>query len=231
ARGTPVASAAASRLVRAAQTRHETRSFDRRLGLLRFDAIIQRQRDTFYDLRRDIRDRDDPFAVAKRLRDETIDDLIGRFAPPDAPWDIAGLDAAVRSILTLAVEMTPPSADRKGDSDKLKATIRAIADRWMDGKVAAIGAAMLDDILRRMMMALIDQVWSEQFERLEYLKRRIGDRRLPPHRVVADFQLEAFKLFEGTIADFRHDVTAHAMRVGILKPAAPASPAGSSAAP
>ena len=85
----------------------------------------------------------------------------------------------------------------------------------MEGKVANIGEPLFGDILRRLMMALIDQLWSEQLERLEHLKRRIGDRRLPPHRVVAEFQHEAFSLFERTAMDFRHDVTAHAMRVGI----------------
>jgi len=215
AQSNPVAPSVASRLIRSAQSRHETRSFDRRLGLLRFDAVIQHQYDTLYDMRRDIREGADPFALARRLRHETIDDLIARFAPPDAPWDIAGLDHAIRSILTLAVDLAPHSTQRAIESENLKQTIQAMADRWMEGKVANIGETLFGDILRRLMMALIDQLWSEQLERLEHLKRRIGDRRLPPHRVVAEFQHEAFSLFERTAMDFRHDVTAHAMRVGI----------------
>jgi preprotein translocase subunit SecA len=138
-----------------------------------------------------------------------------RFAPPDAPWDLAGLDHAIRSILTLAVDLAPASAQRAIESENLRQTICEMADRWMDDKVARIGETLLGDILRRMMMALIDQLWSEQFERLEHLKRQIGDRRLPPHKVVAEFQHEAFGLFERKVMDFRHDVTAHAMRVGI----------------
>jgi preprotein translocase subunit SecA len=213
---TPVAPAVATRLIRAAQKRHEIRSFDRRLGLLRFDAIIQRQREEFYDLRRNIRDGNDTLTLATRLRHETIDDLIDRFATPAAPWDIAGLDHAVRSILTLAVDINPPSADPKAAAQALAQHIRAMADRWIDRKIARMGESMFVDILRRVMMALIDHLWSEQSDRLDHLKRRIGDRRLPPHKVVAEFQLEAFALFERTIADFRREVTAYAMRVGIL---------------
>ncbi|WP_438276712.1 preprotein translocase subunit SecA [Nitrobacter sp.] len=212
----PVAPAVATRLIRAAQKRHEIRSFDRRLGLLRFDAIIQRQREEFYDLRRNIRDGNDTLTLATRLRHETIDDLIDRFAAPAAPWDIAGLDHAVRSVLTLAVDINPPSADPKAAAQALAQHIRAMADRWIDGKIACMGESMFVDILRRVMMALIDHLWSEQSDRLDHLKRRIGDRRLPPHKVVAEFQLEAFALFERMIADFRREVTAYAMRVGIL---------------
>jgi preprotein translocase subunit SecA len=211
-----IAPAVGSRLIRAAQKRHEIRSFDRRLGLLRFDTIIQRQREDFYDLRRNIRDANDTLTLATRLRHETIDDLIDRFATPAAPWDIAGLDHAVRSVLTLAVEINPPSADPKAAAQALAQHIRAMADRWIDGKIARMGESMFVDVLRRVMMALIDHLWSEQSDRLDHLKRRIGDRRLPPHKVVAEFQLEAFALFERMIADFRREVTAYAMRVGIL---------------
>jgi preprotein translocase subunit SecA len=215
AEGNPIAPSLAKRLTRAAQSRHETRSFDRRLGLLRFDAIIQRQHDTLCGIRRDIRDDTDPFGMAQRLRHETIDDLIARFAPPDSSWDLGGLDHAIRSILTLAVDLAQPSSHRATESERLKTTIRAMADRWMERKVTTLGEAVLGDILRRVMMALIDQSWTEQFERLEHLKRQIGDRRLPPHKLVAEFQHEAYGLFERTVTDFRHDVTAHAMRVGI----------------
>jgi preprotein translocase subunit SecA len=211
-----IAPSVATLLIEAAQKRHEMRSFDRRLGLLRFDTIIQRQRDNVFDLRQSIRDGSDTLMLVKRLRHETVDDLINRFATPTAPWDIAGLDHAIRSVLTLAIDIRPPSSDPKADAKVLTQLITAAADRWIDGKIASMGETMFIDILRRLMMALIDHLWSEQSERLDHLKRRIGDRGLPPHKVVAEFQLEAFALFERTIVDFRRDVTAYSMRVGIL---------------
>lgn len=211
-----IAPSVANRLIEAAQKRHGIRSFNRRLSLLRFDTIIQRQRDKFYDLRHSIRDGNDTLTLAKRLRHETIDDLINRFAVPTAPWDIAGLDQAIRSVLTLAIDIRPPSRDPKTDARALTQRIIAVADRWIAGKIASMGETTFIDILRRLMMALIDHLWSEQSERLDHLKRRIGDRGLPPHKVVAEFQLEAFALFERMIVDFHRDVTAYSMRVGIL---------------
>jgi preprotein translocase subunit SecA len=211
-----IAPSVASRLIEAAQKQHEIRSFDRRLGLLRFDAIIQRQRDNVYDLRHSIRDGSDTLTLAKRLRHETIEDLINRFATPTIPWDIAGLDHAIRSVLTLAIDIKPPASNPKAEAKILVQRVAAAADRWIDGKIASMGEATFIDILRRLMMALIDHLWSEQSERLDHLKRRIGDRGLPPHKIVAEFQLEAFALFERMIVDLRRDVTAYTMRVGIL---------------
>jgi preprotein translocase subunit SecA len=219
--GAVIASPVARRVLRAAQKRHESQSFDRRLGLLRFDTIIQQQYDTFYDLRRDIHDQANPLATVKRLRYETIADLMDHYAPAGGVWDIAGLDASIRSVLTLVVVMGASPATDADAANALADRIRAVADRWMQGKIDTIGEATLGDVLRRVTMALVDQLWSEQAERLEHLKRQIGDRHLPRLRVVAEFGIEAFALFKSTMRTFRHEVTAHAMRLGLT--AAPAS--------
>ena len=148
------------------------------------------------------------------MRDDTIDDLIATFAPPDAAWDIQNLDASVRAILTLAVPIAEPTDGRATAAIALRAQIGALADAWMARKIEAIGDAAIGAILRRLMLALLDQLWTEQTERLEHLKRMIGDRHLPPHRLLPEFQIEAFALFELLAKEFRHEVTAHAMRLG-----------------
>jgi preprotein translocase subunit SecA len=210
----PIDPAIAHRLVVAAQKRIEARSFNTRIGLLRFEAVIQRQRDTVYRLRRTIRDDAEPLVLIDSLRNDTIDDLMERFASALGAWDPTGLDAMVRSILTLAVPIAPPSVDQAATSALLRQRIGATADRWMQGKIEALGRNIIHDILRRIMMAMLDQLWSEQLERLEHLKQMVGDRRLPPHKLVAEFEIEAFALFELMMKEFRHEVTAHAMRLG-----------------
>ncbi len=210
----PIDPAIARRLVAAAQKRIETRSFNTRIGLLRFECVIQRQRDTAYGMRRTIRDDAEPLVLVANLRNDTIDDLMERFAPAVGAWDTTGLDAMVRSILTLAVPIAPPSGDQAAEAALLRQRIGATADRWMQGKIEALGQSTINDVLRRIMMAMLDQLWSEQLERLEHLKRMIGDRRLPPHKLAAEFEIEAFALFELMMKEFRHEVTAHAMRLG-----------------
>jgi len=206
--------ATAQRLIDAAQQRREAQSFDQRLALSRFDAVIEQQRDALIAQRSGIRDDPAPLQLIAQLRNDSIDDLMQKFAPPNAAWDVDNLDAAVRSILTLAVPLAEPMDDRVAAAIALRAKIGAVADDWMGRKVDAIGEDAIGAILRRVMLALLDQLWTEQTERLEHLKRMIGDRRLPPHRLMPEFQIEAFALFELLAKEFRHEVTAHAMRLG-----------------
>jgi preprotein translocase subunit SecA len=213
----PIDPAIAKRLVATAQKRRETRSFDHRMALLRFEAVIERQRETVYSKRRAIRDDPGPVTLVHGLRNDTIDDLMERFAPAIGAWDTTNLDAMVRSILTIAVPITPPSGNQKTHSVLLRKRIGATADHWMQGKVEAVGPDTVKDVLRRIMMAVLDQLWAEQSERLEHLKRAVELRRLAPHKVLAEFQVEAFALFEIMMREFRHEVTAHAMRLGKLR--------------
>lgn len=212
----PISAAIAGRVIEAAQKRNAIRRFNDRLGLLRFDATIHRQRETVYAQRREIRDDPDPMRHVQRCRDAVIDEIMQHFAPASQPWNVAELDGAIRQVLTLAVPLDdiPPNA---AGAELLRARISAMADQWMNSKVASIGRATLGDILRRVMLALIDQFWTEQTERLEHLKRIIRDRRLPPHQVAAEFEIEAFAAFETMRSDFHSAVTSHAMRLG-LKP-------------
>jgi preprotein translocase subunit SecA len=209
----PVDPSMAQRLVGQAQRRRAAHGYDQRLALMRFDAVIERQRDAIIAQRLAIRDDPAPLRLIAQLRHDTIDDLIKRFAPRQAAWEIDKLDAAVRSILTLAVPIAEP-ADRAAEAIALRARIGALADDWMARKVVMMGEAEIGAILRLVMLALIDQLWAEQTERLEHLKRMIGDRRLPPHRLLPEFEIEAFALFDLLAKEFRHEVTAHAMRLG-----------------
>ena len=201
-------------LVTAAQRRIETRNFNSRLNLLRFEEVIQKQRDLIYRQRKIIRDEPEPLAMVNGLRDDTIDDLIGLFAPASGKWDIASLDAMIRSILTLAVPINAPSHNQVADSALLRERISTMADNWMQGKIESIGRMTINDVLRRILMAMLDELWVEQLERLEHLKRVIADRRLPLDRQFIEFHMEAFTLFEVMTKEFRHEVTAHAMRLG-----------------
>jgi preprotein translocase subunit SecA len=213
--GAQVDPTAARQLIGAAQKRGERRDFDKRLSSLRFDAVIQQQRRTIYGQRRAIRDNQDGLTLARDLRNDTIDDLLEQFTSSTTGWDAVGLDAAIRAILTLAVSVPESSGETGADASALRDTITAMADRWMEGKIRSIGRDHVNDIVRRLMMALIDQLWAEHTEKLEHLKRAIGDRRLVLHKGQAEFQSEAFALYAFMMKEFRHELTAHSMRLGV----------------
>ena len=197
-------------LIREIQTRNAARSFEQRIALAQLDQVIDLQRETLQAHRNAIRDAASPLHFAQQFREQTIDDLIARFVPVNGKRDTQGLDASVRAVLTLAIDF-----DAFPDRDALRDHIASVAGQWMGQKVSASGAAPIGEALRRTMLALIDELWAEQSERLDHLKRAVADRRLPRHRLLADFRIEAFACFSLMLKDLAHEITAHAMRLGI----------------
>jgi preprotein translocase subunit SecA len=202
------------RAIVAAQRRNAGRKFDDRRALMRFDDIVEQQRATILVQRDIIRDTADPLGLVRDLRDDTIDDLLQRFANGRQAPDLINLDLQVRAILTLAIEFPPAIADDVQQA-RLRRRLVSAADKWMAGKIAAFGEARLAEALRTLMLALLDQLWCEQTARLDHLRRRIADRRVSTHLVHAEFGAEAFEMLACSLREFSHEVTAHAMRIGL----------------
>ncbi len=200
-----------------AQRLSEATAFEARKTLLDYDDIVHAQRMAVYGRRNDILRGADIRRIAHQALAGAIDGLIDRFVPSDAPADLAGLDQAVRSELTLAVPFVPEEAD--GARDILRGRIAAYAERWLAGKFTAFGAATMDTVLRRLFLSILDHLWAEQIERLDHLKRVVGDRRLSRTARLPEFKLEAFAAFKLMMTRFDRDASAYMMRVGIERTA------------
>ncbi len=202
------------RAIAEAQRRNLSRTFNERSALMRFDDVIETQRMTLLAQRAIVRDTEDPLALADDLRQDTIDDLLQRFAPKGETPQLLRLDASVRAILTLAIDFSSMT-DQMANTAHLRRLIKTAADNWMAGKVKAFGAERLAEVIRGLMLALLDQLWTEQTQRLEHLRRAVSDRGLNRQRTQAEYRSEAFSTFAHLMMEFRHEATAHAMRLGL----------------
>jgi preprotein translocase subunit SecA len=194
----------------------EATAFEARKALLDYDDIVHAQRIAVYGRRNDILRDADMRAPAHQALTGAIDALIARFVPANAAADLAGLDQEVRNELTLAV----PFAPGDGDADILRARISAYAERWLAQKFTAFGEAAMTTVLRRLLLSILDHRWAEQIERLEHLKRVVGDRRLARGTRLPEFRIEAFEAFRLMMAAFDRDASAYMMRVGLAEPTA-----------
>jgi preprotein translocase subunit SecA len=92
--------------------------------------------------------------------------------------------------------------------------VARLADAWMTAKRARWGEARLRLVERRIVMALLDDLWLRHVQRLEQLRcaapLRAHGRRDP----LTEFKIEAFQLFELMLRQLRRNVTAATMRVG-----------------
>jgi len=200
-----------------AQAMKEARDFEARKAVLEFDDIVHAQRQVVHAKRDEFLRGVDRLSSAKQILRDVTDDLIKSFVPRKTvtPANLADLDRAVRAILTLAVPFDTLHIDDPVLRGRLRELIVATADDWLAKKVSAYGAAMMDHVLNRIFLSVLDQLWSEQLERLEHLRQVVGNRRLTRSAVLPEFKIEAFDAFRLMLREFDHEVATHMMRVGV----------------
>ena len=85
--------------VETSQKRVETRNFDQRKNLLKYDDVMNDQRKTIFEQRNEFMTDDDVSDVIEDFRHQRIEDMVTEFVPKRAyaeQWDIEGLDQAVK---------------------------------------------------------------------------------------------------------------------------------------
>jgi preprotein translocase subunit SecA len=155
--------------------------------------------------------------VVTDMRHGLIDDLVIKHLPKDTDreqWNWLVLDLEVRGVLTLDV----PIAYWMDEADITPAYVRdyiaRVADDWMAAKAMRWGEERLRTVQRRVVMAMLDDLWLRHVQRVELMRRAAPLRAHGRRDPLTEFKIEAFHLFELMLAQLRRNVTAATMRIG-----------------
>src|SRR5690348_2314430 len=125
-----------------AQQKVEARNFDIRKNLLKYDDVMNDQRKVIFEQRLELMRDEAVDETIADMRHSVIDDLVGKHIPENAyaeQWDVAGLDRAVREVLTLDLPVMDWAKEEGIADEEVKERIKRRADEWMAGKVAKWG--------------------------------------------------------------------------------------------
>ena len=143
-----------------------------------------------------------------------------RTATPET-WNWVVLDLEVRGVLTLDVPIAFWMDEADITPQYVRDYIVHVADDWMAGEGAPLGrAAHCVTVQRRIVMALLDDLWLRHVQRVELMRRAAPLRAHARRDPLTEFKIEAFHLFELMLAQLRRNVTAATMRVGFEEEAA-----------
>jgi preprotein translocase subunit SecA len=206
-----------------AQQKVEARNFDIRKNLLKFDNVMNDQRKVIFEQRLELmRDNALEETIAD-MRHEVIYDMVAKFIPENAypeQWDVAGLDTALREVLTLDLPVKDWAKEEGIADEEVRERIERRADEWMAGKVAKWTPDVMRYVEKTVLLQTLDHLWREHLVMLEHLRQVIGLRGYGQRDPLNEYKAEAFSLFEAMVAHLREAVTAQLMRVEIVPPPA-----------
>ncbi len=212
-----------TKAVERAQVRVETRNFDIRKNLLKYDDVMNDQRKTIFEQRMEFMTDDDVSDVIEDFRHQVCEDIIATYVPKKAyaeQWDIEGLTEKARD-LPLLIEGTMeghtvvtseiPFADwakEEGiaDDEMLQRLIEK-TDAAFVQLTQGVESNEIQRAEKQVLLQVIDQNWREHLQQLDSLKSVIGLRGYGQRDPLNEYKSEAFTLFDKLLVDLREGVT------------------------
>jgi len=205
-----------NRAIETAQKRVETRNYDIRKNLLKYDDVVNDQRKAVFEQRQEFMDSEDLSELVGDFRRDVVSDLVERYMPPKAyaeQWDIDGLDEKVRSTLGLELPLHDWAAEEGVSNEEIEERLLAAADARAAERLEQIGADQTRGLEKQFMLQMIDMQWREHLVHLDHLRGVIGLRGYGQRDPLNEYKTEAFSLFESLLYDLRHNVTRWLMTV------------------
>lgn len=203
-----------TRSIENAQRKVEGRNFDMRKQLLEYDDVANDQRGVIYEQRNELLDNDEIGEVVNAIRSDVIQGIIEQHIPPqslDEMWDIQALEDQLKgefsTELTIAKWLED---DNKLHEESLREKIVAEFEQAYKDKEAAVGADVLRQFEKAVMLQSLDSHWKEHLSAMDHLRQGIGLRAHAQKNPKQEFKRESFQLFTEMLDNLKYDV------VGIL---------------
>jgi preprotein translocase subunit SecA len=240
----PIESKMVSRQIKGAQTQIEGQNAEIRKNVLKYDEVLNQQRQVIYAERRRVLAGEDLHEQVKHM----IEDVVGEYvtgASADGyaeDWDLDQLWSGLKQLYPIGVTVEDVIDTAGGERARLDAD--ALRARLVDDAFAAyarreeeLGEAATREAERQVLLTVIDRKWREHLYEMDYLKEGVGLRAYAQRNPVVEYQREGYAMFQ-TMLDgikeeavgflFHADVQvqqrpgAHAARPGVPMPVAQA---------
>jgi len=213
----PIEANMVSKAIERAQRQVESQNFEIRKNVLKYDEVMNLQRQVIYDWRRSI------------LEGTAGDDLVGDWIEtavteiveaeisldiPRSNWDWEALQRELLQVYPTAIDASTVS----GGAD---AVIEFVVEEALDAyakREEELGSEVLRQVERSVMLSVIDNKWREHLSEMDYLRAGIGLRAMGQRDPLSEYQREAYDMFTELVESVKRDAVRYLFRVELAKP-------------
>ena len=186
-----------TKAIERAQTQVEGRNFDVRKHLLKYDDVMNKQREAVYQLRTEVLGGDSKEFVY-RVVGEILDDSIENHCAEDLDprdWDLEGLATDMLASFNIDVHKLGIDLTELG-VEELRETLGEHVTAKYDEKEEKHGSEMLRGLERSVMLQVLDNSWKDHLLALDHLKEGINLRGYGQKDPLNEYKRESFELFQ-----------------------------------
>ncbi|MDP1788917.1 MAG: preprotein translocase subunit SecA, partial [Rhodoglobus sp.] len=200
-----------SRAIRSAQSQVEARNAEIRKNVLKYDDVLNRQREAIYGDRRHILEGDDLKDRVTRVLEDVITEVIEVHTAEghSDDWDFEALWTELRTLypITLTIDEVLTEAGSRGKVTSGFLTKEILSDARLayERRTAALGEPAMRELERRVVLSVIDRRWRDHLYEMDYLKDGIGLRAMAQRDPLVEYQREGFALYQNMMGSIREE--------------------------
>ena len=212
-----------TRAIATAQSNVESRNAEQRKNVLKYDDVLNRQREAIYKDRSLILHGDDLKEQISGFVDEVlttaIDERVSEGHAQD--WDLDDLWEALESIYPVSItadDLAEDAGDRTQITrDQIVKEILADAHLVYDEREESVGEDSMREIERRVMLSTIGERWPEHLYEMDYLKEGIGLRAMAQRDPLVEYQREGYSMYQAMLDAIREETVSYLFNLDLSK--------------
>ena len=188
-----------------AQQKVEARNFDIRKTLIKFDNVLNDQRQVIFSQRKEAMNSEKIFDYSNNFLDEISKDIVNSKIQKNANPKSAYFESQIKTLMGKNFDEKDLEELLKKKDDEL---IKLISDRFnvsREERIKILGLAQSKQIEKRIFLQTIDINWKSHIQYLEQLRQVIGLRSYGQRDPLVEYKKEAFSLFEDLLKKLKQD--------------------------
>ena len=217
----PIESKMVSNAIRSAQTQVEAQNFEIRKNVLKYDDVMNRQREVIYGERRLVLE-------GKDLKDQVIEfmqDTLAAYVDAATAsgfaedWDLETLWNYLKVIYPISFLPADLDAELGGraglDTDLLKHRVLEDLAKAYSARESALSPEVTRELERKVLLSVLDRKWREHLYEMDYLQEGIGLRAMAQRDPLVEYQREGYELFAAMMDAIKEEIAGFLFNVEV----------------
>ena len=202
----PVTAKMISKVVENAQKKVEGRNFSIRKNVLKYDDVMNAQREIIYKQRREVLDGKDIHENVLNMINNIAEETVSMFIEGEdgKSVNVEALNTEITNIFGL--DMLDYIKEHKNDSNAIIEELEKQATEKYQSKEEEITSDKMRELERIVMLKVVDEKWMNHIDNMDELKNGIGLRAYGQQDPVVKYRMEGMDMFEEMVANIKVDV-------------------------
>ena len=212
---TPLESKIVSNAIKSAQTQVESLNFEMRKNVLKYDDVMNKQREVVYSERREVLEGADIKDLVRKFLDETVTAYVDAATATGVAeqWDLETLWVALKGLFPISFTSEELLNEIGGasalDSEFLLDRILTDANLAYEKRESDLSSTVMRELERKILLSVLDRKWREHLYEMDYLQEGIGLRAMAQRDPLVEYQREGFDLFTAMMDAIKEELVSY----------------------